>query len=89
MLISKKRFCNLFKNYTMAIYRECGRNLSVKQRASILHQVNKLYQENTIRGKLKGLFNKMFKLGTKKQSGYVSTKPFTPKIDGQRGSGRK
>lgn len=59
MLISKKRFCNLFKNYTMAIYRECGRNLSVKQRASILHQVNKLYQENTIRGKIKGLISKI------------------------------
>lgn len=73
----------------MAIYKECGRNLSVKQRASILHQVNKLYQENTLRAKLKVLFNKMFKVGTKKQSGYVSTKPFTPKIDGQRGSGRK
>lgn len=89
MLISKKRFCNLFKNYTMAIYRECGRNLSVKQRASILHQVNKLYQENTLRAKLKGLFNKTFKIATKKQSGVVSTKPFTPKIDGKQGSGRK
>ena len=61
MIISKKRFCNLFKNYTMAIYKECGRNLSVKQRASIVHQVNKLYQENTIRAKLKGLISKIKK----------------------------
>lgn len=66
MLISKKRFCNLFKNYTFAIYKDCGRNLSVKQRASILHQVNKLYQENTIRGKIKLLFNKISKKGVKK-----------------------
>ena len=59
MLISKKRFCNLFKKDTMAIYKECGRNLSVKQRASIMHQVNKLYQENTIRGKIKVLISKI------------------------------
>lgn len=86
MIISRKRFCNLFKNYTMAIYKECGRNLSVKQRASIIHQVNKLYQENTIRGKIKALFSKN---DLKKHSGIVSTKPFTPKFNGKIGSGRK
>ena len=59
MLISKKNFCKVFKNYTFAIYRELGRNLSAKQRASIIAQVNKLYNENTIRGKLKAIFKKI------------------------------
>lgn len=66
MLISKKRFCNLFKNYTFAIYSECGRNLSCKQRASIAAQVNKLYKENTLRAKIKALFNKNAKKEIKK-----------------------
>lgn len=56
MLISKKNFCKVFKNYTFAIYRELGRNLSAKQKMNIIAQVNKLYKENTIRGKIKALF---------------------------------
>ena len=59
MIISKKRFCKIFKNYTFAIHRELGRNLSAKQRASIIHQVDKLYNENTIRGKIKALIKKI------------------------------
>lgn len=59
MLISKKTFCKVFKNYTFAIYRELGRNLSAKQRSSIINQVNKLYDQNTIRGKIKASFKKI------------------------------
>ena len=58
MLISKKNFCKVFKNYTFAIYRELGHNLSSKQRMNIIAQVHKLYNENTIRGKIKALFKK-------------------------------
>lgn len=59
MIIRKKDFIKLFKNYTFAIYRELGRNLSAKQRASIINQVNKVYEQNTIRGKIKALFKKI------------------------------
>lgn len=59
MIIRKKDFIKLFKNYTFSIYRELGRNLSAKQRASIIYQVNKIYEQNTIRGKIKAIFKKI------------------------------
>lgn len=62
MIISKKSFNKIFYNYTLTIYKECGRNLSFKQKAILSNKIEKLRKEHTIwnsfKQKVKSLFQK-------------------------------
>ncbi len=62
MLLSKKNFNEIFYNYTLTIYGECGRNLSSKQKAILKNRIEKLRKEhniwNSLKQKLKKLYQK-------------------------------
>lgn len=65
MIISKKKFNELFYNYTIALYRECGRNLSSKQKGQLMNKIENIRKEHTI---FKCLKQKVKKLFQKKKS---------------------
>jgi len=53
MLVSKKRFCKIFYNYTVALLQDNGKALSHRQKVIYQNRIERLYQQNTIRGIIK------------------------------------
>ena len=53
MIISKEKLCEMFFNYTCLIYRECGRNLSAKQKANLKRKVNQVVKQYTLKEQIK------------------------------------
>lgn len=53
MLISKKKLCDLFYNYTNMIYMECGRKLLHIQKATLKKRIEKIANEYTFKGQIK------------------------------------
>lgn len=60
MIISKKKFNELFYNYTITLYNECGRKLSEKQKLVLKNRIEKLRKEHTIWNFLKQKVKKLF-----------------------------
>lgn len=61
MIITKKKFNELFYNYTIALYSECGRNLSSKQKGQLKNRIEKLRKEHTLWNFLKQKVKKLFR----------------------------
>ena len=53
MIVSKKRFCKIFYNYTVALLQDNGKALSHRQKVIYQNRIERLYQQNTIRGIIK------------------------------------
>lgn len=60
MIISKKKFNELFYNYSVVLYSECGRNLSMRQKAKLKNAIEKLRKEYTLWNLLKQKAKKLF-----------------------------
>lgn len=59
MLISKKRFCKIFYNYTIALLQDNGKALSHRQKVIYQNKIDRLYEKNTIRGLIKNKINEL------------------------------
>ena len=57
MIITKQQFLKLFENYTTAIYNECGRSLSARQKRILHNKCESIYKEHTLKGYIKKVFH--------------------------------
>lgn len=58
MLISKKKLCDTFYNYTKLIYQEVGRKLSAKQEIILKNKIEAMASKWTLKNKIKELCKK-------------------------------